>query len=796
MILSSKRQKYFRSVEAKVSQAMAKSGATVPYLIEGDPAIVNYEIIRKVWHEGQAIKNVCDIYDISRTQYYEKESDFTRYGIIGLFQKIRPVLTLPRLERLVLLVKEARPSLSRQDILRIAEALPLTKNEADIDDISQILSSYGLGTGSQTTDQVFWRRVQRTLKEIDRLKTEPIMIRDKKRRKEFFFQDDDVLHKRLEILRELFLVPSLSPKDVCQRHGVAMTSYYRLTKDYRLFGPFAIISANLPGKEAMNRETELNVLLNKLRYPSWSAQKMVDYMKLSCSRYAINRIYKRWDLTNKNCSPVVLDHYVKEETDVREKEFTSRPSAYRLISEESLLKSRRINRHFKLIRAKMKIRSYHLCDPGPFILAPFVSDLGIVQAMESYGPTSLRGQELTNLALLNVFRILAGYRCINHLSDNRDQSVALASGIGMFGTKSRYYQDTMEFKFDHIHSLRSDLVNRAKELGLIEGVKIAFDFHMKQFYGKYGKEKGIGKGPDKSGNMVAGFRPHIAWDLATNTILSMTYYHGGTRGPSITEQYCEQHIFPFFNPKAIQEIYMDSEYTKEASLRYFKQVKCPNGDVYICLKKNKQIKKLISSALTDGGWENHLEDDEVISLSTILPRTLIPLKIIILRDNKTKKNIRCFGSTNLSLSPKDILNKYRFRWLIENGIKDLVHNYFLDEMFGRDPEKIEFEFYCVMIARLAYEHFLKKLGGEHYRQNNGNKTNLATMRNLLFEKRNFTLAQNSKGNFVMTILDMNGDKLEKSVSSLLKKQMEAGENKVLWWENQGINLEFKNQYKI
>ena len=100
-----------------------------------------------------------------------------------------------------------------------------------------------------------------------------------------------------------------------------------------------------------------------------------------------------------------------------------------------------------------------------------------------------------------------------------------------------------------------------------------------------------------------------------------------------------------------------------------------------------------------------------------------------------------------------------------------------------------------MIARLAYEHFLKKLGGKQYCQNNGNRTNLATMRNLLFEKRNFTLAQNSKGNFVMTMLDTNEGELERSVSLLLKEQMETGSNKVLWWKNRGIDLKFKNQFR-
>ena len=167
------------------------------------------------------------------------------------------------------------------------------------------------------------------------------------------------------------------------------------------------------------------------------------------------------------------------------------------------------------------------------------------------------------LQLLNVFRIIAGYRRISHLSNNRDHSVALASGIGMYGSTSKYYEDTIDFEFAEIQKLRCDLVARAKELGLIEGLQIGFDFHFKQFYGAYSAEKQIGKGPDKAGNMVPGFRPHIAWDLANNVIINMAYFQGSTRAPRIVKQFCEQNIFPILDPLAVKELYIDSEYTKE-----------------------------------------------------------------------------------------------------------------------------------------------------------------------------------------------------------------------------------------
>ena len=104
-------------------------------------------------------------------------------------------------------------------------------------------------------------------------------------------------------------------------------------------------------------------------------------------------------------------------------------------------------------------------------------------------------------------------------------------------------------------------------------------------------------------------------------------------------------------------------------------------------------------------------EDEYKTLKVISPKTKLPLMIVILRDRKTKEDVRCFATTNTELGARELLKKYRYRWIIENGLKDLVASYYIDEVYGKDSEKIEFEFYCVMVARMAYEHFLKELGG-------------------------------------------------------------------------------------
>jgi hypothetical protein len=71
------------------------------------------------------------------------------------------------------------------------------------------------------------------------------------------------------------------------------------------------------------------------------------------------------------------------------------------------------------------------------------------------------------------------------------------------------------------------------------------------------------------------------------------------------------------------------------------------------LKKNKQIKNRIAPALaSEDGWERRDGQDELKTIDVTLPKTQLPLKIAILRDLETRKDIRCFGSTRTALKPK------------------------------------------------------------------------------------------------------------------------------------------------
>lgn len=799
MILSDQGIRYFHSLQSRILQALTGAQSKVPYVIPNEPFINQYECLRLVWAQRRSIKEACNTYKITRSSYYQIERRFIQFGLPGILSFPYVAKQDNDLEDLVLLVKKSRPALSYTAIHRIAQALPLTKENTSPKLVSKILQSHGHGISNMKSDPDFWARIQRRIKTWLKLSQKPIEGRDPKKRGDSFFSDRDDSHKRLELLRAQHLEPKTNTKQACMQFGISTATFYRLVSDYKLLGPWAVIPAFSDGKEGVSRDLQLSIILEKLKHPDWSPGTIVKNLGLKISRFAVHRVICRWGLENKERAPIAVDEFLDKGTHPSaESSFKPVKSAFHQLSEKTILSTRRMNHHFEKICHKMKIRPFNICDPGPLLLAPFVNDLGVVQAFEVHGPQRLRGKEITNLALLNIFRILSGYRRISHLSNNRDRAVALASGLGMYGSTSKYYEDTIEFTFDQLHRLRLDLVARAKELRIIEGMKIGFDFHFKKFFGSGSKEKNIGKGPDKAGDLVPGFRPHIAWDLAANVIISIAYFQGAARAPRIYKQFCEQNIYTIIDPKAIKEIYMDSEYTKEQLFYYFKEETCPNSNLYICLRKNKQIKNFIQPGLEESeGWSSHEKNDEIKAIEVELPKTRLRMKIVIMRDKETKEKIRCFGSTNLSLSKEEIIERYRYRWIIENGIKDLVTSYFIDEVYGMDPQKIEFEFYCVMVARLAYESFLKKLGGKYLNNESGNKCTLQRMRNLLLEKRNCTIHQDKNGNFVLTNLDSaTNDKLLNDVSRVLIDLHAKSKNKVLWWNERAIFLQTGGQYEF
>ncbi|MFQ5853549.1 MAG: transposase, partial [Candidatus Binatia bacterium] len=304
-------------------------------------------------------------------------------------------------------------------------------------------------------------------------------------------------------------------------------------------------------------------------------------------------------------------------------------------------------------------------NPGAIIMAPFLDQLGVVEALHTYGPETYRTTEITNDILVNILRIIAGFPTIHDFTLNSDRSVAIGAGLLRRPRKSLFYESLDQLRFDHLQKLRNDAARRAKELGIIEGREIAIDYHCDPSDSRFPQDKALSKSPDKNGDLVYAHRPQILWDSSTHSIINIAYCEGRSRAPSALYKFCEENLFKIIDPAAIDEIYADSEYTGEKQLVYL--ITCSNTHVTMCLKQNKKIKRWKEETLKTAQWHPYEEKFRLAGRDYVLPETGKSFRFVVKQNMETNET-RCFGSTHIDLSPTKILDSYHLRWTVETGL--------------------------------------------------------------------------------------------------------------------------------
>jgi hypothetical protein len=455
----------------------------------------------------------------------------------------------------------------------------------------------------------------------------------------------------------------------------------------------------------------------------------------------------------------------------------------------------KVDLHFVELLKSLSYRKISISNPGVLIVAPFLDQLGMVEALHTYGPPRLRCNKMTNNIIVNVLRIIAGFPTIDDFTMNSDHSVAIAAGLSLRPKKSRYYDWFDQFRFEHLQKLRNDASCRARELGIIQGKQIAVDYHCHRCDSRFPNDKSLTKAPDKNGNLVYAHRPQILWDSMTNSIINIAYCEGSSRAPSALYKFCEENLFKIIDPDVIEEIYADSEYTGEKQLLYL--TIRSETDITMCLKQNKKIKKWREETIRNQEWKNYGKDYQIVSQDFILAESGKRFRFVVKRHIETNE-IRCFGSTHMDYSPAQILNLYHIRWPVENGIKDLVENYYLDKATGTSPEKVETHYYCVMLARLAIDYFLSLFCEYENRWKcvQGWHCVLSTIRTTIFSNQNCEIGVSDSGDLEITYLD--GDELGilRNLSKLMEKRKQMGLNKVSWWGDRGVLIRVKNQHEL
>jgi hypothetical protein len=785
---------YFLLIQSNILHSMARLQTLIPFAYDDEPFFQAYRCLDQLWVKRLSRKTIVEQENISKQKLKEWEDNFVQFGAVGLLQKLHFIDVDPLLERLIVLIKSSRPHESATLALRLADALEIPNVSLEL--IRHIQRCHGFGQNMNERDIEYYQGLQHIFSSVKFLKENSKITHNvKDRRNTFIDFDNDHFQQRIELFKELAEIKKPGQtRTILKKFGIAPSRFYTLKTRYMLYGVWGLCDLVQTTKcgEAISPELELQIIEERLINPTLSPSKMLEKFDLKCSTSNMKKIYARWGLSKfkkpmplRGIIPEPIPKFIETPSIVRQSAKTQFPQ---LIEEKNL----KVHNEFNELLKQLGRRDVIVSNPGAIIMAPFINQLGIVEALHTYGPHSRLSGPITNNIIVNVLRTIVGFPSIHDFALNSDRSVAIGSGLTLNPTKTRFYEFFDELRFRHLENLRNDAACRAHELGIIEGKEIAVDYHCDQSDSRYPHDKMFSKAPDGAGDLVYAHRPQILWDSATNSIINIAYCQGSSRAPTALYNFCENNLFKIIDPEVIKEIYADSEYTGEKQLIYL--VDRTATDVTMCLKQNPKIRRWREETVKAGQWIAYGESYQIISKDFNLAETSKPFRFVVKKHNITGE-IRCFGSTHVDYSPLKILEQYHLRWPVETGIKDLITNYFLNNPPGTSPEKVETHYYCIMLAKLAVDYFLSSLMERKWKQSEEWDCVLSTLRTTIFSNQSCRLGLNDSGDLLLTYLDGDDLGIKAHLRDLLKQRTETGMNKVPWWGNRGVQVRFVNQYE-
>lgn len=788
---------YFASIPFNVRAALAQRNSLVPFLYDQEPFFPAYDALFRRRARRQSQRLVASELSLGRDRLQQLERAFLQHGTLGLLHDIPFLDVDPRLEQLVVLIKSARPHQHAALALRLSNALEIPG--ASLELIRLIQRCHGFGHNMDPADLEYFSELQHILDSVNRLKNKPSKRNQDFGKKHFFDFEHDSFQRRVELFKALAACNKPRQlRPILRQFGVHPNRFYEFRRRFLAFGIWGLVDRVQTTKhgELLSPETELLIIEERLMNPSLSTSKLISTFELKCSRSLVQKVFQRWGLARFS-QPIalrgVIAHPVPEASDTSPLSPAANPSARARFPDLIVKANLKVNSSFARLLGTLSRRSVVVSNPGAILAAPFLDQLGVVEALHTYGPGSLRASEITNNLIVNTLRIIAGFPTIHAFTQNSDRSVAIGAGLSLAPSRSKFYDSFDSLRFEHLHKLRNDLAIRARELGVVEAAALAMDYHCDPSDSRFPYDKSFSKAPDKNGDMVYAHRPHIIWDSLKNTIVNIAYCEGRSRAPSALYKFCEENLFKIIEPAVLRELYADSEYTGEKQLVYL--VLRTGADITMCLKQNPKIKRWRDETIRVGNWEKYGSEYRIASRDFTLAETGKPFRFIV-KEHLQTHEVRCFGSTHLDQSPTTILDAYHIRWPVETGIKDLIENYFLNHPTGTSPEKVEAHYYCVMMARLTVDYFRSVVCCPKWRKPEDWECVLSTIRSTLFTSQNCVLSQHESGDLLLTYLDGDPQHIKAHVAKVLQDRQEAGLNQVSWWGNRGLRIAVKDQYAL
>jgi hypothetical protein len=642
----------------------------------------------------------------------------------------------PQVERKVVAMKEGFPSLPATTCATILRGLG---GDVQHEQVLAIYGSYGMSRSTkdlaETADFTGLNRRAHRLQQLIHADSR---------------QERHAVHARYLAMHAYVTAPASRREQAIAQSGLSRSLFFYYWKTFQRYGLLGLVER---ARETFRRSkiglgNEAKLVIDRLRRPTEPNSFFTDRLKsqgISTNDSTVIKIFGKWKVKEYRCE--FVDNL--ERLDTSDEGATEEEEQ---IPEEK--PQRWVDTNFLVQLNGLRTSSAPVDAPGLFTLWCYLDELGIFPLLQSLGLTgggSEKGYSWFDLFLLDVARTFYGIASHSRTCDHEERSIPFFSHLLALPCNDSFLSGLASITEEQICTLRRWLVRRGKQLGVLEGKRVGMDFHQIDREVWIPELRNFGKGPSPKKKLCYnGFRPHIAWDLETGCIVAAEFRKSSARGTSTVKRFTNDYLMPEFK-NLFDCVYVDSEYTGKSVWEFILDANGMNAHLTACLKQNPFVKRardafLNAHAHRDDFWRYY--DDEHVYADGIFPlvwsadtdthqedQQAAPefrLNCVVKKNIKTG-SYRCFGSSRSIESPVDVLNDYSHRWKIENGIKDLVRSYFLDQCPGTNPHQVDVHFFIVTVCRLLYRMIERDLG-ERLCNPDGSVKTLQTMRDVLFRQ--------------------------------------------------------------
>lgn len=704
-----------------------------------DPILAQVERVGDLDRKGSLSFAVCPTF--KRKDAERIMQGYAKAGVVGAAAEafvagVVDGMIDPDVERKTVAFKEGFPSLPATTCATILQGLNC---DVQHEQVLAIYGSYGMSRSTKPlADTANFTELNRRANRLQQLITAGSP------------QERQTVHTRYLAMHAFVTAPSRRREQAIAESGLSRSLFFFYWKAFQRDGLLGLIER---ARETFRRSkiglgNEAKLVVDRLRRPEQPNAFFTDRLKskgISTDSSTVIRIFGKWNVKSYRCEFV----HNLERLDTSDEDAS--PQEEQTPEEKPL---RWVDKNFLIRLSGLTTSSAPIDAPGLFTLWCYLEELDIFPVLQSMGLTGggeEKGYSWLDLFLLDIARTFYGIASHSRTCEHEGVSLPFFSHLLALPCNDSFLSGLASVSEEQIYGLRRWLVKRGKELKVLEGKRVGMDFHQIDRDVSIPELRNFGKGPSPKKKLCYnGFRPHIAWDLETGCVVAAEFRKSSARGTSTVKRFTNDYLMPEFKD-LFECVYVDSEYTGKNVWEFILDRDGMNAHLTACLKQNPFVKRardafLNANAHRDDFWkyydDEHVYADGVFSLVWSVGNDTgqsdqptaweFRLNCVVKKNIKTG-SYRCFGSSRSITNPVAVLEDYSHRWKIENGIKDLVRSYFLDQCPGTNPHQVDVHFFVVTVCRLLYRMIERDLG-EGIRNPDGSVKTLHTMRDVLFRQ--------------------------------------------------------------